>query len=96
MQPAALRDLPGLRTHFDPDRGADQSRSGQGLDEAVGGCPETEGHLVDAVQGWLELDHAVEFLRWAPRDHGTAVETAGEGVHSRARLAEASAHVVGV
>ena len=37
MQPAALGYLPGFAPHLDPDRGADQPRPDQLLDEPVGG-----------------------------------------------------------
>ena len=88
MQPGALRQLSRLGIHLDTDRRADEPGPHQLFDEAVSGCPEAEGHLVDAVERWFEPHDAVELLRHDPRHYRTTVETAREGVHPHALVSE--------
>ena len=95
MQPAALGQLAGLGAHLDAHAGADQLRLRQRVDEGVECRPHAEGHLVDAVEGGLELDDGVEVPRWGARDDHPAVVAAGDGVRVGADGSEAALHVDG-
>ena len=93
VQPGALADPAGLVGDLDPQRRAHQSGLGEPGDELLRRAADGEGHLVDPVEGRLELDGAVELLRRGARHHRGAVEPAREGVGVLAPLAEPLPHV---
>ena len=96
MQPGALRQLSRLGIHLDTDRRADEPGPHQLFDEAVRGCTEAEGHLVDAVERWFEPHDAVELLRHDPRHDGATIEAAREGMHPGAGVSESRLDILGL
>ena len=85
VQPGAVALDAVLVAHDDADRGRDEQALGERLDELVGELPHGEGHLVDAVERRLELEHPLEVGRGSARHDRGRVGGARERVPVSAR-----------